>query len=128
MTITLNGITLHPDLRWQDEFDWYPVEQSVARTLTGAYIVSMGTRTNGRPITLSPEDSSSAWMHKSTVDSLRNLAVVPGQVMTLILRGVTYSVIFRHHESPALDAVPVVHYNDVQDPDWYQVTLKLMEI
>lgn len=128
MTITLNSIALHPDLKWQDEHAWYPVEQSTARSLTGALIISTATRTNGRSITLSPEDDSTAWMHREVVDDLRNLAVIPGEVMALTLHGVTRNVIFRHHESPALEATPVVHYNDVQDPDWYRVTLKLMEV
>ena len=43
MTITLNAssttVTLHPDLYWEDEFSWYPVEQGTERTLTGALIV-----------------------------------------------------------------------------------------
>lgn len=128
MSITLNAITLHPDLHWVDENQWYPIEQSTARTLTGALVISTSVRTSGRPITLAPEDDSSAWMHREVVDDLRNLAVLPGEVMTLTLRGVTRNVIFRHHESPALEAVPIVHYSDVQDPDWYRVTLKLMEV
>lgn len=124
--ITLQAIQLHPDLTWTDEFSWAPVEQAIQRTVTGALIVSTKGRIGGRPITLQPEDESAAWMPHATVVALRNLAVVPGQVMTLTLRGTNRSVIFRHHEAPAFEAVPVVLYDD--GADWYRVTLKLMEI
>jgi hypothetical protein len=124
--ITLDAITLHPDLLWVDEFNWHPVEQTVQRTITGALIVSTATRVAGRPITLQPEDDSTAWMPAATVTALRNLAVVPGQQMSLTFGGTTRSVIFRHHDGAAIDAIPVVHYSD--GADWYRVTLRLMEI
>jgi len=132
MTITLTylttTITLHPDLRWSDEHQWNQVEQSVQRTITGALIVSSAARVAGRPITLQPEDDSSAWMPQSTLDALRNLSVVPGRVMQLTMRGTSRDVIFRHHEGVALEAVPVVHYNDQDSADWHRITLRLMEI
>jgi len=124
--ISLEGVTLDPSLLWTDENNWAPVEQAIQRTVTGALIVSSSARVGGRPITLQPEDDSSSWMNQATVTALRNLTVTPGRVMTLTLRGTNRSVIFRHHESPALEAVPIVHYDD--GADWYKVTLKLMEI
>lgn len=124
--ITLETIQLNPDLVWNDEFSWAPVEQAIQRTITGALIISASTRLGGRPITLQSEDDSSAWMSAATVAALRNLAVSTGRVMTLTLRGTNRSVIFRHHESPAFEAIPIVRYDD--GADWYRVTLKLMEI
>lgn len=119
---------LHPDLYWPDENNWHPVEQAVIRTVTGALIVSASTRVKGRPITLQPENDSSAWMSRATVEQLRNWCLVPGKQLALTLRGTTYDVIFRHHDSPALDPRPVVHWSDVQSDDWYLVTLKFMEV
>lgn len=132
MTITLTylttTITLHPDLIWVDENQWNTVEQSVQRTVTGALIVSSAAKVAGRPITLAPEDDSSAWMPQSTLDALRNFAVSPGRVMQLSLRGSSRDVIFRHHDGVALEAVPVVRYNDQDSADWHRITLRLMEI
>jgi hypothetical protein len=132
MTITLayltTTVTLHPDLRWADENQFNTVEQTIQRTVTGALIVSSAARIAGRPITLQPEDESSAWMPQSTLDALRNFAVVPGRVMQLTLRGTSRDVIFRHHDGVALEAVPVVHYNDQDSADWHRITLRLMEI
>lgn len=131
MSITLSDgatvIELHEDLYWSDENTWYPVEQSVQRTITGAMIVSVATRIAGRPITLEPEDDSSAWMHRSVVDTLRNYAAVPGKVLTLTLRGVPRSVMFRHQDG-GFEAVPIIHYNDVDVADYYRCVVRLMEI
>jgi len=35
LTYLATVITLHPDLIWGDEHNWFPVEQSVQRTITG---------------------------------------------------------------------------------------------
>ena len=132
MSITLSdgtgSITLHPDLFWADENDWHPVEQSVERSITGALIVQVAARLAGRPITLQPEDDSSAWMPRATVDSLRNWAAVPAKQMTLTLRGTPRTVMFRHHDGEAIVALPVVHFNDVNSGDWYRCTIRLMEL
>lgn len=124
--ITLDTITLNSDLVWVDENSWHPVEQAIQRTITGALIVSSSARLGGRPITLQPEDESSAWMSASVLTDLRNLTVVPGKVMSLTVGGISRDVIFRHHEGSAIEAVPVIHYSD--GADWYRITLRLMEI
>lgn len=132
MAITLSDVTttinLHEDLYWEDEFTWHPVEQSAERTVTGALIVDVNTRTSGRPITLRPEDDRSAWMARSVLEQLRNWAAVPGKTLTLTLRGVARTVMFRHHEGPAVEPAPVIHYNDTDAADRYTVTVRFMEV
>lgn len=132
MTISLSDgavtLTLHPDLYWADENAWYPVQQSVERSLTGALIVTTGAMVAGRPITLQPIDEDSAWSARLDVEQLRAWAAVPGQQLTLVLRGSSRSVIFRHHDGVAVEATPIVHYRDVADEDYYLATLRLMEI
>lgn len=121
-------VPLPNDLFWPDETSWAPVEQSATRTVTGALVVQAGTKVGGRPITLRPEDDRSSWMARSTVDALRNLAAVAGKELTLTLRGVTYEVIFRHHEGPAIEASPVVFFEDETPGDFYLCTIRLMEL
>ena len=132
MTITLavgaTTVTLNPDLYWADEHNWHPVEQTSERTITGALVVQAGTKTKGRPITLQPEDESSAATSLTDLTQLRNWAAVPGQELTLTLRGVSRTVIFRHHDGSAIEARPWVHWSDVQSTDWYLATIRLMEI
>ncbi|MBH2008091.1 MAG: hypothetical protein I8H71_00420 [Xanthomonadaceae bacterium] len=130
MTITLSAgattVALDPDLLWADENNWHPVEQSIERSVTGAQIISVATRIGGRPITLQPEDDGSAWMTAADVAQLKAWAAIAGQQMQLTLRGTARTVIFRHPD--ALEAMSVVHYSDVQDADWYRLTLRFLEI
>lgn len=120
-------IALHPDLFWSDEDNWHPVAQAVQRTITGALDIQAAALNKGRPITLEPEDDSSAWMTSTIVQQLRNLAAVPGQQMVLTLRGVSRTVIFRHQDG-GFEAKPVIHYRDRVPGDWYLCVIRLMEI
>lgn len=135
MSITLQYGTdpvlpLDEDLYWVDENQYSPVQSSIDVSLDGALIIQEdGDSTRpGRPITLQPIDENSAWMIRADVDQLNAWAAIAGAVFTLTLRGVARSVKFRHHEKPAVDAKPVVHYSDVQPGDFYLVTLKFMEV
>jgi len=130
--ITLSdGVTtieLHPDLMWSDEFNWHPVEQHAERTITGGLVVMPAERIGGRPITLEPEDDSSAWFTRETIERLRNWAAEPGKQMVLTLRSTSRDVVFRHHDGAGFEARPVVHYSDMDTTDFYLATLRFMEI
>jgi hypothetical protein len=130
ISITVGGTTvaLSEDLVWNDELSWHPVEQTSQRTITGALVIQSALRVAGRPITLQPEDDSSAWLSSAAVTQLRNWAAVPGQVLSLTLRGTTRDVIFRHQDGAAIEAIPVVHFSDVAVDDWYRCTIRMMEI
>lgn len=120
-------ITLHKDLLWSDEATWNPVEQTAKRTVTGAMVVQTGTRVGGRPITLEPEDDSSAPTTRAAVDALRNWAAVPGKTMVLTLGGQVYNVIFRHQDG-GFEATKWIHYDNVLPADIYLVVLRLMTV
>lgn len=128
LTVGATTIALNEDLFWVDENDWHPVEQTSERTITGALVVQAAGRVAGRPITLQPEDDRSGATSLATLTQLRNWAAVPGQVLELTLRGVSRSVIFRHHDGAAVEAKPWIHYSDVQTGDWYFATIRFMEI
>lgn len=132
MSITLSDgvitLALHPDLLWSDEWSWNAVEQGVERSITGALIVSFTQREAGRSITLEPEDDSSAWMTRASLNVLRNWAEGAGRTLVLTLQGSPRQVVFRHHEGPAITATPVVHFADASDSDLFRVTLRLMEV
>lgn len=127
LTHSSTTLTLSDDLYWSDENSWAPVQQTVERSITGALVIDVGAMTKGRPITLEPEDSNSGAIRRATLDTLREWAAVPGRQMTLTLRGVSYTVIFRHQDGAISDR-PFVHYGDVDSEDWYLVTLRFMEV
>lgn len=130
MTTLTDGTTtvnFTDDLLWSDEFSWQPVEQSETRSITGALVLQIGVRTAGQPITLEPPAEGGAWLARAQLDQLAGWAAVPGQVLTLTLRGVARSVVWRH-QNTAITAQPVMHCNDVQAADDYIATLRLQTI
>ena len=127
LTVDTTTLALHPDLYWADENSWHPVVQAVERSVTGALIVQAAGRVAGRPITLAPIDEQSAWLPFSAVEQLRNWAAVPGLQMTLTLRGIERTVIFRHQDG-GFEAEPVVFYRDVAALDFYRCVIRLMEM
>lgn len=130
MSITLTAgstnVALPDDLRWSDE-DWSPVSQSASRGITGASILQVRALTAGRPITLEPPDESSAWMSRPVLEQLRNLAAIPGQVMTLTINGQSYSVAFRHQDT-AIESEPVAFYSTPDPSDRFLATIRLMTV
>ena len=131
LTLANSGttLTLNPDLYWSDENSWHPVQQTVERTITGTQVIQVAGMTKGRSITLEPIDDEVAWMTLSVVTTLRNWAAVPGKTMTLTLRGVARTVIFRHQDG-GFEARPVLQYRDGHElsADFYLCTIRLMEI
>lgn len=120
-------VTFTDDLMWSDEFAWMPVEQSAQRTITGGLVVQSAARTAGQPITLAAPDPASGWITRAALDQFKVWAAVHGQQLTLVYRGVTRTVIWRHQDT-AIEATPVVPYADVQSGDYYRAVLRLMGI
>lgn len=119
-------LVLPAGLLWPDEFTWRAVEQSVTPTLTGALVVEVATRQAGRPITLK-SGADFAWITRADLDRLNLWADVPGQILTLTLRDRARAVIFRHQDG-AIEAEALLHKDQPALTDYYQVTLRLMEI
>lgn len=120
-------ITLPDTLIWTDEYTWAPVEQTIERTVTGAVIVSVGSRTAGRPITLSGVDPDRAWIARSVLAQCRAWAAVAGQQLTLVWRGQAYTVIWRHQDG-AIEAAEVAPFDDAAAADPFRTTLRLMTV
>lgn len=131
MTITLSdgavSVELPDDLLWIDEHAWTPVEQTVSTSITGAAIVDIGTRVNGRPITLEG-DADHAWMRYDVVAQLKAWAAVAGKQLTLTIRATSFDVIFRHQDRPAVDVQPIIDYAEPAAQDSFFGTLKFTEI
>lgn len=129
ITLLADGVTvnLNPDLVWSDEWDYTPVQESVDPSVTGALIIQTGVLQKGRPFTLQPEGDDSGWMKLSDVQQLRAWAAVPGKQFVLTIRGLSYTVKFRHTDK-GFEARPVKHMRDLDPDDYYLCTIRLMEI
>ena len=123
--ITLDGIQLPDNLRWVDEYDWQPVSMNRGYTLGGKLVVELGRMLKGRPITLS---DGHAWIARSDLDALYDMAGAGG-IHTLTLHdGRQFQVMWRYDEAPVLVAEAIAPYADPAGDDWYDITLKLMEV
>ena len=133
ITLTVGGtvLDLDPDLYWTDEFDWYAIEQSAERGLTGALIIDEGVRLNGRPITLTPPDDNAAWMPRATLTQLQAWEADAGLTLTLSLRSTNYLVQFRRFDGAPIEARPVIFVADPQPGglgDFYLTTIRLITV
>jgi hypothetical protein len=125
--ITLDGITLPAGLLWSDEFAVAHVAQTVRRTLDGSVVVFYGELRAGLPITLESEPDA-GWLTRTQIEALALRAASPGGVYPLVLRGQTWTVMFRHQDAPAFEAKPLLSVANPQAGDFYIATLKLMTV
>ncbi len=118
ITLTYNGTVaqLGDRLLWTDEFGWSPVEQKTGPGTRGSFLVHVGVRQAGRPITLDGV-SSKAPFTRSLCASLDAWAALPGIFLTLNLRGVARQVMF-DHERGGFQATPIWRLADGEEtPD-----------
>ena len=128
ITLTYNAVTLTlpADLAWPDEYDWHPVVQSSQFTTTGALLVETAVKQAGRLITLAGAEDQ-AWVTRAQCDQLKAWAALPGIALSLLLRGVTYPVMF-DHEKTGFEAHLVMFFEDLQADDVYVPTLRFITV
>jgi hypothetical protein len=129
MPIQLAHINLPDALRWADEFAEPSVSQSVRRRLNGALTVYPRGNSAGRPITL--EATEDQWITRADAEALLTLASVPGAAYTLTFTSrsnLAFTVLFAHHDAPALDLKPLLDYADPSALDPIIGRIKLITI
>ena len=121
--MTLAGIKL-PEAIWDDEFAYTPVDQNVRYTLGGKPIIETAVRKSGRPITLRCQ-----WVSLVNLRQLESLRDQANTVMDLLLSDDrSFAVAFRHTDNPPLDVVPIVERPSYDDGDYFDVTIKLIQV
>ena len=127
---TNETVPLEDGFLWSDEFDWKPIEQNQERAIDGALIVQEGKKKSGRPITLSPSDGQ-GWIKRSDLSVIQDWSALQDEQFTLIFEyphdARQFNVIFNHAEG-AINAKPVMGFPTVSDGDYYEVTLKFLEV
>ncbi len=127
---TNETVPLENGFLWSDEFDWKPIEQNQERAIDGTLIVQEGKKKSGRPITLSPTDGQ-GWVKRSDLSTIQYWSTLQGEQFTLSFEyphdNRQFNVIFNHAEG-AINAKPVMGFPTVSDGDYYEVTLKFIEV
>jgi len=121
-------VTFSDGLLWIDEHQWTAAVAAVSYSLTGALIVETANRQAGRPITLAGS-TDMGWITRATLNTLHDWASVSGRHFELTLAdGRLFTVAFRHHEPPIIDAEPVTGFAARNDGDFYRATLRFMQV
>lgn len=131
ITLADNAVTLElpADMAWTDEFTWSPVKQAVTPMVTGSVLIEHSVQQSGRPITLAGGQDR-AWVSYGDIVQLKSWADEPGLELTLTIRGVSRSVVFRHEDSaPALDpGMPLEHTDRTDNTQRWFCTLRFLEL
>ncbi len=131
--ILLGPLALDGDMAWTDEFGWLPTSQSVEPASNGSLFIEESVQLAGRPITLAGgRDDAGRWWginNRATVLAARALAANPleSPLSLQLTDGRAFNVRFRLGEL-AVEATPVRHIVPHLDGDWYQLTLRLLEV
>ena len=127
---TNETVPLENGFLWSDEFDWKPIEQNQERAIDGTLIIQEGKKKSGRPITLSPGDGQ-GWIKRSDLSVIQDWSALQDEQFTLVFEYPhdtrQFNVIFNHGEG-AINAKPVMGFPTVSDGDYYEVTLKFIEV
>ena len=127
---TNETVPLEDGFLWSDEFDWKPIEQKQEYAINGTLIIQEGKKQAGRPITLSPTDGQ-GWIKRSSLSILKDWSALQGEQFTLVFEYPhdtrQFNVIFNHSDG-AINAKPVMGFPTVSDGDYYEVTLKFLEV
>lgn len=127
MAIILGTTTLNPNMVWVERFSYSQVIQEVQTTLDGSPVVYTRNRQNGMPITLLAMDDQ-GWLTKDMADAVQLVAQTAGAILTLTLGAETFTVIFRHHEAPAVSLRPLLIRAVPLPEDYFVGEIKLMTI
>jgi len=122
VSITLDEITLPPDLHWANEFNWSRVARAEDYLLSGALIVEETLKQAGRPIRL-----YGAVATRNTIESLQ-AKENPAEDMVLTIYGNQFTVRFAG-DSPIQATLFVPEQADGQSGDTlFWLTLNFIEV
>lgn len=127
MAIILGGITLNPNMIWAERFGYSPVTQEVLTTLGGTPIVYSRAMKAGMPITLLALQDQ-GWLTLSTVEAVQISANTPGAEYNLVIGAESFQVVFRHHDQPAVEMIPLLTRAVPLAGDYFIGQIKLMTI
>lgn len=126
-TLILGGVPLNSQMVWTDRKVSQGVAQSVLTTLGGSPVVYSQALIRGQSITLESQDDR-GWLTTDQVNAIAALADQPGAQFELQINSQVFLVIFRHQESPAFQATPLIPRLNEGANDRHTATIKLMTI
>ncbi|WP_046206374.1 hypothetical protein [Acinetobacter radioresistens] len=127
---TSETVPLEDGFLWSDEFEWKPIEQKQSRAIDGSLIIQEGRKKAGRSIVLQPADNTMGWIKRRDLRKVQAWSALSEQFILAFEYQHDrreFHVIF-NHEAGALEAAPVKGIPSVSDDDYYNVTLRFIEM
>lgn len=122
----LAGVELPRGMLWVDEFAWSAVQKGVDRSITGAQIIDVSAKLEGRPITLQGTESQ-GWISRATLLAVQTLANNPeGEYDLVLADGRSFRVQFAP-DTP-LEAQPISRPELPATTHPYVATLRLITV
>lgn len=122
----LGGIELPRGMLWVDEFAWSGALRAVDRGITGAQIIDLAEKLEGRPITLQGTQDQ-GWIRRATLLAVRALTDVPeGEYLLTLATGEQFTVMFAP-DNP-LEAQPISRPELPADTHPYVATVRLITV
>lgn len=127
---TNQTVLLENGFLWSDEFEWNPIEQKQDRAVDGTLIVQEGKKKSGRPITLTPAESSMGWVKRRDLSKIMDWSTLQEHFYLKFdyLHDKRQFKVMFNHEAGALEAKPVKGIPSVSEDDYYNVTLRFLEL
>lgn len=127
---TNQTVLLENGFLWSDEFEWNPIEQKQDRAVDGTLIVQEGKKKSGRPITLTPAESSMGWVKRRDLSKIMDWSALQEHFYLKFdyLHDKRQFKVMFNHEAGALEAKPVKGIPSVSEDDYYNVTLRFLEL
>lgn len=127
---TQETIPLEDGFLWSDEFDWKPIEQKLGFAIDGTPIIQEGLKLNARSIALVPANQNQGWIKRKHLKTIMQWSCLQ-EHFTLEFEYPhdkrRFNVIF-NHEAGAIEAKPVKEIPTVSEDDYYNVTLRFLEL
>ena len=122
MSCTINGIALHDQTNWIDEFAWSGIQRNQTRSVNGNLIIQTAAKSGGRPMTL-----DCRWASRATLTQLEALRdSTTTTEFTLILPGSrSFTCSFAAVAEP-IAATPLQPRPEYENEDLFEVILYLI--
>lgn len=127
MTISLNGVSLHDDLFWDQDLNYPAAAQNVLYTVLGSIVVQTTPLAGGEEIYLTATrngEQFTGWFTRDQIDAIKILEK-EGTVVEFIYGTVTQNVIVK---SGGIDVTRLLPSSDLSSDDKYTGTITLIKI
>jgi len=127
MAIILGGTTLNPNMVWIERYAYSPVVQDVQMTLGGNPVIYSQELQAAAPITLVAL-ADQGWLTKAMADAVQISANQAGAQFSLTIGAENFTVMFRHHDAPAVSLQPLITRAVPLTGDYFVGEIKLMTV